>query len=387
MCVSGCHSQRKSQMLRITYSTIVGQGPILSFIRMPRVGSCPGVAPERARLLRILLFLPLLLIPPSTSAIAEENALFSPQGYRIADYRSPLPVAPPAGQRIDTRGLQRLLDEADPVLIDVLAITLRAESADFGLAWLPATQRQNLPGSLWLPNVGYGRLEPCMRDWFEQNLRRLTGGDVERPLVFYCITDCWMSWNAVKRAASLGYRNLYWYPEGSDGWGEAGLPLAQGEPQPLPGMAGGDTGASLFECPVGDLQRLLEKVSATERDGLLLLFETADCPYCRRMREGVLADADLIAHYRRHFLAAELDLESEAPLTGIDGGVTDARALGRRLGVVRSPTLIFFDAAGEERYRHSGLIADPREFRALADYVSGGHQERIGFREYLKTRR
>ncbi|MEJ2455590.1 MAG: thioredoxin fold domain-containing protein [Candidatus Thiodiazotropha sp.] len=333
------------------------------------------------------LFALFTLLVPLASVIAEERALFSPQGYRIADYRSPLPEVPPAGQRIDTHGLQRLLDEADPVLIDVLAITLRSESADFGLAWLPATPRQNIPGSVWLPNVGYGRLEPCMRDWFEQNLRRLTGGDVERPLVFYCITDCWMSWNAVRRAAALGYRKLYWYPEGSDGWGEAGLPLAQGEAQPLPGMAGGDPSASLFECPVGDLQRMLEKVAPTGRDGLMLLFETADCPYCRRMRGGVLADADLIAHYRRHFLAAELDLESEASLTGLDGGVTNARVLAQRLGVARTPTLIFFDAAGGERYRHSGLIADPRQFRALADYVSGGHQEQMGFREYLKTSR
>jgi PQQ-dependent catabolism-associated CXXCW motif protein len=331
--------------------------------------------------------LSLLLILPSTGAIAEGNERFSQQGYRVADYRSPLPQAPPAGQRIDTRGIQRLLEEADPVLIDVLAITLRAESADFGLAWLPTMRRQHLPGSVWLPNVGHGRLEPCMRDWFEHNLRRLSGGDKERPLVFYCVTDCWMSWNAVKRADALGYRNLYWYPEGSDGWTEAGLPLVTGDPRPLPGMAGGDPTASLFECPAGDLQQLLERASTTEADGLLLFFETANCPYCRRMRGGVLADRESIAHYRRHFLAAELDLESEAPLTDIDGGVTNARVLARRLGVARTPTLIFFDAAGEERYRHPGLIADPREFRALADYVSAGHQEQMGFREYLKSRR
>ncbi len=374
-------------MLGITFSTIVRQGSILSFRIMPRIGSCRGVATERVRLLRVLLVLPLLLTLPSTSAIADESERFSQQGYRIADYRSPLPVAPPSGRRIDTLELERMLREADPVLIDVLAITLRAESADFGLAWLPATRRQHLPGSVWLPNVGYGRLEPCLRDWFERSLRRLSGGDMERPLVFYCVTDCWMSWNAVKRAASLGYRNLYWYPEGSDGWAEAGLPLAPGEPESLPGMAGGDPSASLFECPANDLQQLLERASTSGRDGLLLFFERAECPYCRRMRGGVLADADLIAHYRRHFLAAELDLESEASLTGLDGGVTNARALARRLGVARTPTLIFFDAAGEERYRHSGLIADPREFSALADYVSGGHQERMGFREYLKTRR
>jgi PQQ-dependent catabolism-associated CXXCW motif protein len=331
------------------------------------------------------LWLIAILVVFQVSLGAEATSLFSPQGYRIADYRSPLPDAPPAGQRIDIPDLQRLIRVADPILIDVLAITLRQESTDFGLSWLPAATRRHIPGSVWLPNVGYGDLEPCLRDWFAQQLRHLSGSDTSRPLIFYCVTDCWMSWNAVKRAAELGYRNLYWYPEGSDGWADAGLPLVRGEPQPLPGMVGGDIAASLFECPAGDLQRQLERVSETGRDALLILFETAHCPYCRRMRGGVLADADLIDHYRRHFVAIELDLESHSPLTDTDGGTTNAHDLARRLGVVRTPTLVFLDSAGEEIHRHAGLIADPQEFRALADYVSGGYQDQTGFREYLEA--
>lgn len=42
-----------------------------------------------------------------------------------------------------------------------------------------------------------------------------------------------MSWNALRRAASYGYRCLYWYPEGTDGWSAAGLPLEKTEPVPL----------------------------------------------------------------------------------------------------------------------------------------------------------
>ena len=42
-----------------------------------------------------------------------------------------------------------------------------------------------------------------------------------------------MSWNAAKRAISYGYSNVHWYPEGTDGWAEAGLPLAGAEPVPV----------------------------------------------------------------------------------------------------------------------------------------------------------
>ena len=51
-------------------------------------------------------------------------------------------------------------------------------------------------------------------------------------LVFYCQEDCWMSWNAAKRALSYGYRNVAWYPEGTDGWQRADLPVADSQPQP-----------------------------------------------------------------------------------------------------------------------------------------------------------
>jgi PQQ-dependent catabolism-associated CXXCW motif protein len=42
--------------------------------------------------------------------------------------------------------------------------------------------------------------------------------------------ECWMSWNAAKRAVALGYARVHWYPDGTDGWAAAGLPLAEARP-------------------------------------------------------------------------------------------------------------------------------------------------------------
>jgi PQQ-dependent catabolism-associated CXXCW motif protein len=53
-------------------------------------------------------------------------------------------------------------------------------------------------------------------------------------LVFYCQADCWMSWNAAKRALSLGYSNVAWYPEGTDGWTFYNLPTLESRPEPRP---------------------------------------------------------------------------------------------------------------------------------------------------------
>ena len=110
---------------------------------------------------------------------------------------------------------------------------MRDEGQGLKRAWLPEKPHENIPGSIWLPNVGYGSLDATMTAYFRRALETATDGDKDRALVFYCKFECWHSWNAVQRAASLGYRNLYWYPGGSTGWREAGYTLTLAQPLPL----------------------------------------------------------------------------------------------------------------------------------------------------------
>jgi rhodanese-related sulfurtransferase len=99
----------------------------------------------------------------------------------------------------------------------------------------PATLHgAKVPGSIWLPDTGYGELAPIMLDYFSNGLKKATRDDRTQWLVFYCLADCWMSWNAAKRALWLGYANVAWYREGTDGWSAAGLPLQPASPEPRP---------------------------------------------------------------------------------------------------------------------------------------------------------
>ena len=112
------------------------------------------------------------------------EALFNEQGYRIKNYRRATPDVPPAGSLLTTEQLKELIETTSPVLIDVQAITLRPESEEFGIAWLPSKKRWHIPGSTWLPNVGYGELDKRMDAYFRGNLIRLTNGDKNRGIVF-----------------------------------------------------------------------------------------------------------------------------------------------------------------------------------------------------------
>ena len=64
-----------------------------------------------------------------------------------------------------------------------------------------------------------------------------SGSDPNRMLVFYCLANCWMSWNAAKRALAMGYTHVAWYPDGTDGWTTDHLPLELRTPLPRPQAA------------------------------------------------------------------------------------------------------------------------------------------------------
>jgi quinoprotein dehydrogenase-associated probable ABC transporter substrate-binding protein/PQQ-dependent catabolism-associated CXXCW motif protein len=167
-----------------------------------------------------------------------------PAGYRLAEYRAPVPPSLSGASVVTTAELEALVATARPLLIDVLPAPREPANRPPGSVWRPQP-RADLPGSVWLPNVGYGELSAEFETYFRDNLARLAGDDRSRPIVFYCQADCWMSWNAAKRALAYGYRNVVWYPEGSDGWRSAGLPLADAEPVPMPDFVPLSAGAAL----------------------------------------------------------------------------------------------------------------------------------------------
>ena len=90
--------------------------------------------------------------------------------------------------------------------------------------------RLNIPGSIWLPDTGYGALAPATEDYLRAGLERLTGGDrgqAPRVLLSEGLLDVVERGQAGDLA--MGYTNVAWYPDGTDGWQEAGLPLEEAD--------------------------------------------------------------------------------------------------------------------------------------------------------------
>jgi PQQ-dependent catabolism-associated CXXCW motif protein len=156
-----------------------------------------------------------------------------PPGYRLEGYQAPTPSTLSGGRVLSTTEAFALWQDHGAAFVDVLPQVPRPAGLPPGTVWR-AKPRLDIPGSLWLPDTGYGELAPVVQDYFERGLRQATNGDRARPLVIYCRDTCWHSWNAAKRALALGYTRVAWYREGTDGWAEAGHPLEPREAEPRP---------------------------------------------------------------------------------------------------------------------------------------------------------
>jgi PQQ-dependent catabolism-associated CXXCW motif protein len=159
-----------------------------------------------------------------------------PAGFRMDDYRSTVPATLQGAAVLSTDAARSHWERRDAVFIDVLPQAPRPAGLPAATIWRDKP-RDDVPGSVWLPDTGYGALAPVMERYFEHGLEHASGGDRSRMLVFYCLAHCWMSWNAAKRAIAIGYTHVAWYPDGTDGWSADHLPLEPRTPLPRPPVA------------------------------------------------------------------------------------------------------------------------------------------------------
>lgn len=176
---------------------------------------------------RVSAFLFCLLIVGCVQAVPY------PEGYRMTRYLAPVPDGVPGAKTLRVNAAYDMHKTGTAVFIDVIGsghfLTKGIENE-----WLVVYPRLSVPGSYWLPDVGRGALTAKQKHYFRAALAGITGNDKTRSLVFFCLKDCWMSWNATKRAQAMGYQNVHWYPAGTQGWKEAGHALVEISPYQQP---------------------------------------------------------------------------------------------------------------------------------------------------------
>jgi PQQ-dependent catabolism-associated CXXCW motif protein len=147
----------------------------------------------------------------------------------MGDVDAPVPSTIQGGTAIHTRQLAALLGQRGAVVIDVSDAPRRPDGMAPGAPWMPLPHRA-IPHALWIPGAGAGALAPELDEFYRGRLAAATGGNLDAPLVLYCHDKCWLSWNAAKRAIAAGYRRVYWFADGIEGWIAEGHMTAAAEP-------------------------------------------------------------------------------------------------------------------------------------------------------------
>ncbi len=161
--------------------------------------------------------------------IAGEAAAPEPPTFRLDHYNAPVPETLKGATVLHTQALMAFIAKARPFLVDVLPAPRRPDGMAPGSPWLPLPH-MDIPHSVWLPDFGRGALDPAEQARLVARLQGVTITRGDPPIVFYCRANCWMSWNAAKRAVQLGYHHVIWYPDGIEGWQANGGKLVLNTP-------------------------------------------------------------------------------------------------------------------------------------------------------------
>ncbi|MBB3972716.1 rhodanese-like domain-containing protein [Hansschlegelia beijingensis] len=164
-----------------------------------------------------------LAIATAAHAAGGPGSAPEPEGLWTGPMQSYTPSTLKGAEVVDVARAAALIEQG-AVLIDVGPADRKPPTLPKTAVWAP--QHRSIPGSAWFPGAGPGDLSPAQEATLKARVLELAGGRLDRPMVTFCQPDCWGSWNMGKRLLGWGFKNVFWFPQGVQGWQESDRPTA-----------------------------------------------------------------------------------------------------------------------------------------------------------------
>ena len=146
-----------------------------------------------------------------------------------------------------------------------------------------------------------------------------------------------------------------------------------------------DPESFFFNESFGMFDEELERAKEEGKEGVLIMFQQDECPYCQRMRMTVLNQKAVQDYYRQHFLIFHVDIEGDLEITDFSGQQMLEKDFAFRQHRVRAtPVFAFFDLAGKRVARYTGATTDIEEFMLLGKYVVDEKYRSMSFNRYKR---
>lgn len=124
---------------------------------------------------------------------------------------------------------------------------------------------------------------------------------------------------------------------------------------------------------------IAEATAANKRT--LLLFHQNGCPYCNALVERNLSQPEIENTLRRHFDVIAINMWGDREVIGPDGKHHSEKTFAAANKVQFTPTVLFFDEAGQVVLRLNGYLP-PARFKTALDYVAQRKEKELSFRDY-----
>lgn len=164
-------------------------------------------------------------------------------------------------------------------------------------------------------------------------------------------------------------------------------PVAQAADAPPAAPATRDPNSYFFDQGFGNLPDEVKAARQEGKQGIVIMFETADCPWCAKMMATVLNQAAVQDYYRQHFRILQVDTNGDVPMTDFSGKELAQKDFAFKHNRVRAtPVFAFFDLDGRLLTKYTGATKDVEEFMWLGEFVVNGSYRSTNFTAYKRDR-
>ena len=151
-----------------------------------------------------------------------------------------------------------------------------------------------------------------------------------------------------------------------------------------------DPGQYFFNETFGNFREELQTARAEGKQGILLMFEMDECPFCHYMKTRILNQPEVQDYFREHFLIFPVDIEGDIEITDFNGKTTSMKDFALQQYRVRAtPVFAFFDLDGNyiKQARLTGKANNKEEFLRLGRYVVERAYENEPFTRFKRAQR
>jgi thioredoxin-related protein len=118
---------------------------------------------------------------------------------------------------------------------------------------------------------------------------------------------------------------------------------------------------------------------------VVIMFTQDNCPYCNLLVERNLSQRGIVDTLKTKFDVIAINMWGDREVTGLDGKTYTEKNFAAALKVQFTPTLMFFDEAGNTILRLNGYVP-PARMQAALDWVSGKLEKKQAFRDFVAAR-